>query len=87
MKVIKFYATWCGPCKDYEETFQKIASANKDKHSFDSYDIDQHPLAVEWLKTLHKGKATIPTTVFISDDGSIDVAKGALSEGQIERRL
>ena len=87
MKVIKFYATWCGPCKDYAPTFDKIAEAKKDCCEFESVDIDQNPLAVDWLKTLHNGKSVIPTTVFISDDGSIDVAKGALSEGQIERRL
>ena len=88
MKVIKFYAEWCGPCKAYGPTFDKVANdpANS-KIDFDSIDIDKFPHTVDWLKTMHKGKSIIPTTVFIHEDGEMDVAKGPLTEGQITRRL
>ena len=40
IKVIKFYADWCGPCKLYAKIFDKVVDELKDK-------IEAHNINVE----------------------------------------
>jgi thioredoxin 1 len=64
IKVIKFYADWCGPCKLYAKIFDKVVDELKDK-------VEAHNINVE--KDLSglaaKYKVTnIPFTVVIKGE-------------------
>jgi len=40
-KVIKFYATWCGPCKVYGKTWDKVIPNYQDQIQVENVDIDK----------------------------------------------
>ena len=40
-KVIKFYANWCGPCKVYAKTFDKLAEKYEGQIEFMSINVDE----------------------------------------------
>ena len=61
LKFIRFHAIWCGPCKMFEKTFQKL----KEEPGFENdifleYDVDNHPEEVEKY-----GVMSVPTTTVI----------------------
>jgi len=39
--IVKFFATWCNPCKKIKSAFEKAAEENKDKAIFKTLDIDE----------------------------------------------
>jgi thioredoxin 1 len=41
VKAIKFYATWCGPCKVYSKTWDKVAQELSGEAEFIEVNIDR----------------------------------------------
>jgi len=79
IKVIKFYANWCGPCRVYAKTFDKVSEELKDEVEFVNVNVenDTTGLAGEYKVT------GIPMTVVIRED---DVVKrtGRLDEATLK---
>tara|TARA_R110000803_G_scaffold54040_1_gene110606 strand:- start:285 stop:542 length:258 start_codon:yes stop_codon:yes gene_type:complete len=74
-KVIKFYASWCGPCNAYAETFNKVAEELKEEVEFLNIDVQNDNTGLT-----DKYKVTaIPVTVVIKD-GEEKIHKGRMSE-------
>lgn len=75
-KVIKFYATWCGPCKIYGKTWDKVKAENTTDTEFIDVDIDKDTtgLAAEYKID------SVPTTVYIGNDGETTTKVGRLSK-------
>ena len=77
MKVLKFYATWCAPCKG----LSMIVDGIKDQVdiSFEDVDIqEQLELAAKY------GIRSVPTMVIVDDDGvEIKRQSGMLNEEQL----
>lgn len=63
IKVIKFYADWCGPCRVYAKTFDKVSEELKDEVEFENVNIEKDTtgLAAQYKVT------GIPMTVVIKD--------------------
>ena len=78
-KVIKFYATWCGPCKIYGKTWNKVIPSYDDQVDFYDVDIDKDTkgLANEFKID------SVPTTVLIKEDGSRVTKEGRLSKDEL----
>tara|TARA_R110001592_G_scaffold155188_1_gene384866 strand:- start:145 stop:405 length:261 start_codon:yes stop_codon:yes gene_type:complete len=78
MKVIKFGATWCGPCKMYAPVFALVEKQISD-HKFVAVDIDESPATGNKYSI-----TTIPTTIYL-DDNEVEIGRitGALSETQL----
>jgi thioredoxin 1 len=78
-KVIKFYATWCGPCKIYSKTWDKVIPSYQDQLDFEDVDIDKDTtgLAAQFKV------ASVPTTVLIREDGSTVTKSGRLSKEEL----
>jgi len=74
MKVLKFYADWCGPCKVYAPIFDKVVKESKIE--YENIDIDKD---IDGLAAKYKIRS-IPATVFIYDDGTVVKEAGLLSE-------
>ena len=82
IKVLKFYADWCGPCKLYGKTFDKVQ-----KNITELYDTvefthinveeDKEGLAAEYKVT------SIPYTVVLKD-GLVKTQIGLLNEDKLQ---
>lgn len=62
LRVLKFEAQWCGPCRAMKPVVEKVAAQNSDVE-FVSVDIDDNPD----LATKMNIRA-VPTLVFLKDD-------------------
>lgn len=74
MKLLKFYATWCGPCKMLSRVIED--AADQITLPIEEIDIDQNMEAA-----MKYGVRGVPTMVIVNDDGS-EVARkvGMISE-------
>lgn len=77
-RVIRFTASWCGPCKALEKTLEQINTSVP----IEVYDIDEQPqYATEF------GVRGVPTLVML--DGNVEVKRmvGAKSKPELEAWL
>jgi len=79
-KVIKFYATWCGPCKIYAKTWDKVTPEFEDQVEFVNIDIDKD---TSGLAAKYKIKS-VPTTVLLREDGTELSKSGRLSADELK---
>lgn len=70
LQVLKFWATWCGPCKAYEPIIDKLVK-EFDSVKFYSIDIDEAPELAEEFKI-----KSLPTVIFLKDQEEIDRVLG-----------
>lgn len=75
VKVIKFYADWCGPCRVYSPTFDKVSEELKEQAEFINVNVekDTSGLAAEYKVN------GIPMTVVI-DGESVRKKTGRLDK-------
>jgi thioredoxin 1 len=77
MKLLKFYAEWCGPCKG----LSKIIDGAKDKINIaiEEYDIDNEMMMAQEYKV-----RSVPTMVLVDDTGAeIKRQVGMVSEEKL----
>ena len=77
MKVIKFYADWCGPCKVYAPVFDKVMSESSVEYENINVDNDTTGLAAKYKIE------SVPTTVLVKEDGSHIMKVGRLSKDEL----
>ncbi len=78
-KVIKFYADWCGPCRVYAKTFDKVSKELNSDIEFVNVNIeaDTEQLSKEYKVT------GIPLTVVISENGEKKQKAGRMTEEKL----
>jgi thioredoxin 1 len=78
-KVIKFYADWCGPCRVYAKTFDKVSRSLREEVEFVNINIenDTEKLSKEY------GVTGIPLTVVISENGEKKQKAGRMTEEKL----
>lgn len=74
MKLVKYSAVWCGPCKTYNPVIEKVATELS--IPLEHVDVDKTPT---------EGIMSVPTTHLVSDSGVV-VAEvvGALPERKLK---
>lgn len=77
MKLLKFYATWCGPCKGLSMVLEGVKEQLP--MSVEDIDIDAN------MDTARKYNVrSVPTMVVVNDDGSeVKRVVGMMNEKQI----
>lgn len=82
-KVIKFYAEWCGPCKVYGPTFERVKQELQEGIEFVEVNVENDPdnLAGEFKV---RG---IPLTVVLEDGEKIKEKSGRLSEAELKELI
>tara|TARA_B100002019_G_scaffold246437_1_gene224314 strand:- start:281 stop:547 length:267 start_codon:yes stop_codon:yes gene_type:complete len=78
-KVIKFFATWCGPCKVYGKVWDKVTPSYADQIQFTNIDIDKDTTGLANKLKIE----SVPTTVLIREDGSQLKKVGRLSTEEL----
>jgi len=80
--VIDFYATWCGPCKATAPVVEAMAQKYDGKIDFYKVDVDEQ----EELAGLF-GVQSIPTLVFIPQQGDPVKEVGAMNQSMLEGEI
>lgn len=78
-KVIKFWAGYCGPCKTYAPTFEKIKQEFLQNIEFTEIDVENDP---EALAAEYRVRG-IPCTVIVNNGTEVARQAGSLSENQL----
>lgn len=79
-QVIKFYADWCGPCRIYGPTFERVKQDLKDIIEFREINVEQDE---ENLSGEYKVKG-IPTTILLEDGEVVKSQSGRMGEQQLK---
>jgi len=67
MKVIKFGAEWCGPCKVFHKTFEDVSKMDEFKDiKFEEMDVEENELEVEKYQV-----RAVPTTIILDDNDEL----------------
>jgi len=80
--LVDFYATWCGPCKVYKPTFDKVAGDLAAKARFVAVDVDKLPE----VAAAHGVKA-VPTTLLFEDGKVVKRFVGVQTENTLREAL
>lgn len=71
--VIDFYTTWCGPCKMLAPIIEQLAQEYNGKVDFYKVDTEKEPELAALF-----GIRSIPTLLFVPQEGMPQIAQGAL---------
>ena len=77
IKILDFYAEWCGPCKVMSPILDQIED-ELDDVIIEKYDVEENEEIVE-----DYGIRSIPTLVFIKDDEIISKHVGSLNKEKL----
>ena len=77
--VIKFFATWCGPCKLYAPAFERVA-AQFPEANFYAVDVDEQ----EEMRAEYEVDS-VPTTVIVRAGERVEEVAGAKSTRQLAK--
>ncbi|MBR5621159.1 thioredoxin fold domain-containing protein [Candidatus Saccharibacteria bacterium] len=80
MKVLDFYADWCGPCQMLKPVIAEIEAVHPEVE-FEAINIDEDP------ETAGKyGIMSIPTLVILDDEGGVkEMLVGLRPKAEIEK--
>lgn len=76
--VVKFGATWCGPCRVVEPILKDISENREDVPVYD-VDVDRNNAAAAEF-----GIRSVPTIIFFRDGEPVDKILGARPKAEIE---
>ena len=75
--LIKFWASWCGPCKSFAPIFDQFAMENEDVLCCSVDCENERPLAEKF------SVMSIPTVVLVKDGKEVAQIKGKLNSDQL----
>lgn len=79
--VLKFWADWCGPCKGFAPVVEQLETENPGL-VFGSVNVD-----TETKLTSMFGITSIPSLVFLGNEGQVELFSGAASKSTVQQFL
>ena len=78
VKLVDFWATWCGPCKAIAPVLDELSSEFEGKARIVKIDVDQNPnLAAQY------GIRSIPTLFMFKNGEKVDATMGMQPKAQL----
>ena len=82
LKLMDFYADWCGPCKMQAPIFEDLAKDFSDKVEFKKINLDKEgDLAIE------KGIMVVPTIILEKDGVEVQKWMGVTSKEELIKAI
>lgn len=75
IKVVDFYADWCGPCKMMKPIFEELEKEFTGEVEFEKVNVD-----VDQARAQQYGVLSIPTFIILKDDKEVDRTVGGRSK-------
>ncbi len=82
LKVIDFWAEWCGPCKLVSPVIDALASEYDGKALIGKVNVDHNPET-----SMKYGVRSIPTILFIKDGEVVDKHVGVATKAALEQKI
>lgn len=82
VKLVDFYADWCGPCRAMEPVLEELKSEMAGKITIEKVDVDK-----EQERASSLGVLALPTFHVMKDDKIIEVLTGYRSKDDLKQRL
>lgn len=79
--LVDFWATWCGPCRQFAPVFESAAEAHEDV-TFAKVDIDENPELAGSL-----GITSVPTLMAFRDGILVHQSAGAVPKAALEQLI
>ncbi len=80
--VVDFWATWCEPCRKFDQVLEDVADDYDGKISFFKVDVNQSNATASRYAV-----RSIPMLLFFDGGEIVDQAVGALSREMLEEKL
>lgn len=90
LTVVKFSASWCGPCQSYAPEFEKVAANLKE------VDSDEEKISVKYIATdieatkvvaEDNSVVSIPTTIFYKNGQKVDTKTGYINQQALSAKI
>lgn len=80
--VIDFYATWCGPCKAFAPSLERLAKEYGERVKVLKVDVDKNEALARAAMI-----RSVPTIFFIDKEGNIERQMGAMPYDALKERV
>ena len=82
IKLLDFWAEWCGPCKIMEPVLEELEKELKNKVEIEKINVDENP-----AKASQFGVMSIPTYIVLKDDKEVARRIGVTSKADLLKLL
>lgn len=82
LKVVDFWAEWCGPCRLVSPIIDELSTAYDGKAVIGKVDVDSNPEV-----SMKYGVRSIPTILFIKDGEVVDKHVGVATKATLESKI